>query len=371
MKLLVLVTALLACSRQPKPSSGPWIARVDYSHYVVDRARVMAFLDRKPLEVPGVEPDPAGGLVVRASDPEWARAGLRDGDRIVEISGLPVRSLDDVKAVIRRLDGARALILGVSRAQHVVLHEYRFGDPSRDAPFSDPEIHSLADVVRKYWVTRVDDEHYQVDLAALGLLALCAGPPLSVPGTAALKSKLPFATDADACEAIGVKRGDKLVTLDGKTIASGDDFLNVVDGEGDHVAVELERAGGRVHLSYAVRAASRTHPGEPLVSHPEILLFASHPSAAPTGPDATAIARHPGRPGLDGASRAQHPRWEGKRLQAVCDPSQRRGGSRRLAERRYASGGERRAHRHARSRPRRLEQAISRAAHHRRGRAAR
>jgi type II secretory pathway component PulC len=296
---LVFVLALFACAPQTRASadaggaSGPWIARVDSRRYVVDRARVMAFVG-KPL--PGIEADPAGGLVVRASDPssEWVRAGLREGDRIVEINGLPLRSLDDVKAVIGRLDGARAIILGIQRYQRVELYEYRFGDPAREAPFSDPEIRSLADLVRKYWVTRVDDGHYQVDMAVLGLLAGCVAPQLSKPDSFALKSKLPLAADPAACEVMGVKAGDKLVAIDGKSIQSADDLMETLGAGKDRVAVELDRGGTRVRLSYEVRAASRAHPGEPLTSHPEILfsaLMQSRPSPSAAGPDVTLLVR--------------------------------------------------------------------------------
>lgn len=284
MKRVLLALAIFSSSALA--ADAPWIGKLDSTHYVVDRARVKAFLERGE----GVSPDPAGGLVVRDAGTEWARAGLHNGDRIVELNGLPVGSLEEVRAVLRRLDGARAFILGVTRYRRVELYEYRFGDPVRDVPFSDPEIHSLADVVRKYWVTRVDDAHYDVDLAAITLIGVCVGPKLSNPDTAALKSKLPFTLDADSCAALGIQSGDKLKTLNGKAIVSADDFMKAIDADRDPMVVELDRAGARVRLSYAVRPASRAHPGEPLAHHPEILLFGSRPSAPAASPDPAAIA---------------------------------------------------------------------------------
>jgi S1-C subfamily serine protease len=309
--LLVLAAALAACKggdpRAASPSaakaaktddtsaSGPWIARINSYRYIVDRARVMAFLDGKS-PVPGLEADAAGKLIVRdaAPDSEWARAGLHARDAIVELNGLPVHSIDDARAIVRRLDGARALIVGVQSHGHVELYEYRFGDPVKDAPFTDPSLRTIADLVKKYWIKKLDDGHYEVDAIVPAILFSCVGGQLHGPDSSGF-SKLPVIPDAASCEAIGARVDDKLVSLDGKPIAGADDLYSALTtpSERGRIAIELERSGTRVNLEYVVRPGTYAHPGEPVLSHPEVLmslvLAAPHPPSV-SAPNEAAIA---------------------------------------------------------------------------------
>lgn len=167
----------------------------------------------------------------------------------------------------------------------------------RDTIAHGIEVHSLADVVRGYWVTSRGDGVYVVD-AAVPLFVL----PHCFPRDVSYEWGRTFATLIPACD-------DALRAAIG---LAPDETITAWQRKPDAYELEFTREKARRKLRYEVRRETRNTPGEPLASHPEILARAlSLPTLPPpVFTNAESVTPKQGeRAALDAALADKATRW--------------------------------------------------------------
>ena len=174
---------------------------------------------------------------VRKADSIAGKAGLRTGDMIQEINGEKITRWRDLNAALAKVDASKPLAISVERGL--------LDDPAKAKGDADGEI------VKVTLNVPADAKTPDQILASTGM----EFPELYL---ANIEKGSP-------AEKSGLKKGDRLVSIDGKSVASFEDVTGIIRSYGKGVetkdlkplAVVAERAGQPVELSIAPNMRER------------------------------------------------------------------------------------------------------------------
>lgn len=272
---LVIWLSLVLMVATPALAKQTFIARVDDTRYVVDRAFVQRLLSGeqavapKARIVPAVQDGKPVGfkLFAIAPDSEFAAAGLQNGDLVRELNGFTIAEPEKLGELWSHLQTAAALLLSIERRGLPVILEYRFGDPSavvaRPASATPPSGSTLQpDPELTKGIHKISDTHFRLDAGVIDRMLdnttqLATGARL-IPSMKDGKPdgfKLFAIRPGSPYALLGMQNGDILKTINGYSLDSPDKALEAYAKlrSAPHYTVVLERRGAPLTIEYDIK----------------------------------------------------------------------------------------------------------------------
>jgi PDZ domain-containing secreted protein len=238
-----------------------------------------------PKPTPKVDPKPAflgvhyemefgstNGSHITKVEPNTpaAKAGLKAGDVITQADGIDLYNLEDLADIIGRKKAGEKVKLtfvrdGKTNTTYVTLAE-RDEEFFRNNPGGGPSyrIEQLYEESpgSRIWI---DDDHVRNNENTnsgplLGVLMIHTEKRMNVNGTETVEKTDGAMVDDvignSAATEIGIKKGDKIVVINGKHVSSATEVTNIIGGmkAGDRVTVEYMRDGQRLSGSGNLKA---------------------------------------------------------------------------------------------------------------------
>lgn len=275
MRRILVCLSLVFMAAAPALAKERFIARVDDTRYVVDRAWVQRLLSgeaaaaAKARIVPAMLDGKPIGFKLFAITPgsDFAAAGLQNGDLVRELNGFPIAEPEKLAELWLQLKPAAALLLSIERRGQALILEYRFGDPatvverpagavSRPGSPVQPEL-DLAKGIHK-----INDTHFRLDAGVVdGMLSNTTQLATAARLVPAVKDGKPIGFKLYGIRPrgpyalLGFQNGDTLNTINGYSLDSPDHVLEAYAKLRDapHYTIVIERRGEPLTLEYEVK----------------------------------------------------------------------------------------------------------------------